>query len=238
MRAYALSELSADIVAVVDQLGRERISVVGHDWGGIVAWQFATRKLRHLDRLVCMNIPHLGAGLEGSTWRQRLRSWYVLFFQLPRLPERLLTAQGGKRIGDMFRNSARVSSAFDDGDVEVYRRNVMEPGAATAMINYYRALRPGPRVGSPERVRPPCLVIWGGRDAFLTRHTYAASVGHCENGEGVFLDEATHWVHLEVPETVNAEPLRFSEEMPGVPCRADSPVPGSDDCRIFTSDRA
>jgi pimeloyl-ACP methyl ester carboxylesterase len=207
--AYAVETLMDDVAGLIDAASPRETMLLAHDWGGIVAWLFATRKLRPLQRLVCMNIPHLGAGLEAASWRQRLRSWYMLFFQLPRLPERMLTAQGGKRIGEMLRKSARVPSAFDDGDLEVYRRNVMEPGAATAMINYYRALVGGGglarqiALGFPQ-IETPTLLLWGTEDVALGVELTRPTPRFVPNLTLRLLPGIGHWVQQEAPETVNA----------------------------------
>ena len=207
--AYAIETLMDDVAGLIDAAGPRETLLLAHDWGGIVAWQLATRKLRPLDRLVCMNIPHLGAALAGSSWRQRLRSWYMLFFQLPRLPERMLTADDGRRVGEMLRRSARVPAAFDDGDVEVYRRNVLVPGAATAMINYYRALVRGGgfrrqiALGFPQ-IETPTLLLWGTEDIALGVELTRATPRFVPDLTLRLLPGIGHWVQQEAPETVNA----------------------------------
>jgi pimeloyl-ACP methyl ester carboxylesterase len=209
VKAYAIETLMADVAGLIDASGARETMLLAHDWGGIVAWQFATRALRPLERLVCMNIPHLGAAREAAGLRQRLRSWYMLFFQLPRLPERMLTAGDGRRIGEMFRNSARVSAAFDDADVAVYRENVLVPGAATAMVNYYRALLRGGgmkrqmALGFPK-IETPTLLLWGTEDIALGVELTRATPRYVSDLTLRLLPGIGHWVQQEAPETVNA----------------------------------
>jgi pimeloyl-ACP methyl ester carboxylesterase len=209
VRAYAIETLMADVAALIDASGARETTLLAHDWGGIVAWQFATRRLRPLERLVCMNIPHLGAAREAAGLRQRLRSWYMLFFQLPRLPERMLTSGNGRRIGEMFRNSARVAAAFDDADVAVYRANVLVPGAATGMVNYYRALLRGGgmqrqlALGFPK-IETPTLLLWGTEDIALGVELTRPTPRYVSDLTLRLLPGIGHWVQQEAPETVNA----------------------------------
>jgi pimeloyl-ACP methyl ester carboxylesterase len=206
---YALEKLMDDVAGLIDAAGARETLLLAHDWGGIIAWCFATRKLRPLDRLVCMNIPHLGASLEAAGLRQRLRSWYMLLFQLPWLPERLLTGGNGRRIGRMFRRSAHAPQAFDDADVEVYRQNVLRPGAATAMVNYYRALLRGGGFrrqiaqGFPP-IDTPTLLLWGTEDVALGVELTRPTERYVRDLTLRYLPGIGHWVQQEAPQTVNA----------------------------------
>jgi pimeloyl-ACP methyl ester carboxylesterase len=182
------------------------------------------RKLRPLQRLVCMNIPHPGAALEAAGLRQRLRSWYVLFFQLPWLPERLLAAGGGRRVAEMLRRSSRVPGAFDDADLEVYRRNAAAPGAARAMIHYYRAFVRGGGFrrqiaqGFPP-IETPTLLLWGTEDIALGTELTRETARFVPNLTLRFLPGIGHWVQQEAPEAVNSmlEAWLSGRPVPGAP---------------------
>jgi epoxide hydrolase 4 len=206
---YAIEALMDDVGGLIDASGAREVTLLCHDWGGIVGWCFAMRKLRPLARLVCMNIPHLGAGLEAGGLRQRLRSWYILFFQLPWLPEKMLVGGGARRIGRMFRDSAKRPEAFDDDDVHVYRENALRPGAATAMIHYYRALLRGGGFrrqiaqGFPT-IETPTLLLWGTEDLALGTELVAPTGRYVRDLTVRFLPGIGHWVQQEAPETVNA----------------------------------
>jgi pimeloyl-ACP methyl ester carboxylesterase len=208
VQAYAIETLMDDVAGLIDASGARETLLLAHDWGGIVAWQFATRRLRPLARLVCMNIPHLGAARDAAGLRQRLRSWYMAFFQLPRLPERMLTAQDGRRIVEMLRRSSRVPGAFDAADAEVYRENVLVPGAATAMVNYYRALLRGGgmkrqlALGFPK-IETPTLLLWGTEDVALGVELTRATPRYVSDLTLRLLPGIGHWVQQEAPETVN-----------------------------------
>src|SRR5580658_7680689 len=137
-RDFALSRrISADVIAVADQIGREKIRLVGHDWGAAVAWDVAMRYPGRIEKLAILNVPHPAVMLRflRTNPRQMLRSWYMLFFQIPRLPE-LLFAQNGTRT--LLRTSR--PGTFSPEDLDRYREAWSQPGALTAMINWYRAL--------------------------------------------------------------------------------------------------
>jgi pimeloyl-ACP methyl ester carboxylesterase len=119
--AYELDNLVADVVALVKATGYPRAHIVGHDWGGIIAWAIAERFPALVNRLVILNAPHLKLYLEKVKCpRQMLRSWYVLFFQIPKLPEFALAANNFNIVRDMFRLRPCVKTAFSDSDIELY----------------------------------------------------------------------------------------------------------------------
>jgi pimeloyl-ACP methyl ester carboxylesterase len=131
----------------------------------MVAWCFAAQQRRPLDRLVIMNDPHplcFRAALKH--WRQMRKSWYVAFFQLPRLPERILTMKGGAIVRRMFGGVALPRDVL-----AVYTRQITEPGAATAMLNWYRAirLRSSRTLNMAQVIDVPTLIVWGERDVAL-----------------------------------------------------------------------
>ena len=207
--AYALDALVADVVGLADAYGRASFRLVGHDWGGVVAWGAALRHPGRIERLVVMDAPHPAVwgrqALRHPT--QALRSTYVAFFQLPWLPEALLRANDFALARRSLTGSSRPGT-FTPADLDRYAQAWAQPGALTAMLNYYRALRHTPR-DLPTRVRPPALVVWGGRDVALERHLFQASLDQCSRGQGLLLEQASHWVHLEEAKAVNAAILRF-----------------------------
>lgn len=185
---YALGKLVGDVVALADALGLERFYLVGHDWGGIVAWATAAIVPHRLDKLVILNAPHpsvlLPYSLQSPT--QVLRSSYAAFFQIPLLPEAVLSAHRSALLVRALKGSSR-QGAFDDEDVAAYRQAWEQPEALTSMLNWYRALRFGPSL--PQRVTTPTLVIWGVQDQALAYMSEAgtsvktADVGSSTSGE-------------------------------------------------------
>ncbi len=205
--AYHLAHLVADVAALFDACGARRRLLIGHDWGAVVAWDLALRGARPLDGLVAMNVPHPTVFRHAlrHSWAQRGRSWYAAFFQLPRLPEAVLTARGAAAVGRMFRDTAVDKGAFPPAVLEGYRAAALKPGAMTAMLNYYRAnLRALSRNVAVPVITVPTLMIWGEEDVALGLEL--------TEGYGPLVADFTlrrfpgvsHWVQQEAPGKVNA----------------------------------
>nr|WP_229428487.1 alpha/beta hydrolase [Microvirga pudoricolor] len=217
--AYALDPLAEDVAALAEACGRQAFRLVGHDWGGIVAWWAATRFPDQVERLVILNAPH--PGVAGPFVRthpsQMLKSSYVGFFKVPRLPEMVLTAGDYAVLRRSLVGSSRPGT-FPEGDLNRYREAWARPGALTAMLNWYRML---PMLGEPPVTDPlpmPVQVLWGVRDRFLQRELAEASLAVCAQGRARWFDAATHWVHLEEPGAVSAAMLDFlAAEDPAFP---------------------
>lgn len=209
--AYGIDTLAADAVGIFDALGRERGALVGHDWGAAVTWWAALRFPERIERIAILNVPHplvMRAQMKKNI-RQLMRSWYMFFFQLPKLPEAMFRLGKFSRTAASLKNSSRPGT-FTDEDLAKYRAAWGEPGAVTGMINWYRALmrvQPG-RLAS-VRVKVPTLMIWGAKDRFLGRELAQPSIELCDQGRLEFLEEATHWVQHEEPERVNRLLLDF-----------------------------
>lgn len=204
--AYDLDVVAGDILALAERFGRKRFSVVGHDWGASVGWWLAQRHPERIERLVALNAPH------PAVWRQAMRrhpeqrrkSRYVGMFRLPALPELLLRLNDYDGLVKALR-SARRQDAFSDEDIARYRAAWRQPGALTAMINWYRALlRKDMRGADAIRITVPTTLIWGVDDAYGARDLAGLSIALCDRGRVVFLDNATHWVQHDEPERVTA----------------------------------
>jgi pimeloyl-ACP methyl ester carboxylesterase len=208
--AYALDTLADDVLGLADALGRGRFAVVGHDWGGVVAWHLAARNPERVERAAVLNGPHPATvrAFMRAHPSQALRSWYAGFFQAPLLPEWTLGAADFAWLRASLDRTSRPG-AFSDEDLRRYRAAWARPGALTAMLNWYRAL-PGFAGPSPSgRIRVPVRVVWGDRDPFLDRGLVEAGLALCDRGEAFHLPEATHWVQHEEPERVNRLLVEF-----------------------------
>ncbi len=208
--SYSIEPLLDDVAGLIDAAGARATVLIGHDWGGIIAWYFALRKPRPLDRLVVMNAPHPGAAEQAfRSFRQLRRSWYVFFFLLPWLPEKLLGARGARGIGEMFRRSSCNPARFPQEVLDVYQRYAAQPGALTAMLDYYRAFVRGGgarrqrALGTP-RIDTPTLMLWGEEDVALTRETTYGTETFVPNLTLRYLPGVSHWVQQEAPDAVNA----------------------------------
>lgn len=209
--AYTIDRLAGDILALADARQLARFAVAGHDWGGIVAWHLASTRPDRVTRLIAINAPHpaVARAYVRRHPGQLLRSAYVGFFQIPGLPETLLRAGDFRLMKRAMRTSSRPGT-FTEADLDRYRAAWAEPGALTAMLNWYRALRRSP--ATSDRVAIPTLVIWGVQDRFLQRGLAEASLALCDHGRALWLDNATHWVQHEEPDRVNAAMLDFIGE--------------------------
>ncbi|HEY6747499.1 MAG TPA: alpha/beta fold hydrolase [Mycobacteriales bacterium] len=197
--AYTAAELAADVLAILDELGLDRVHLVGHDWGGGVAWGLASAAPARLRTLTAVSTPHPRALLRAMlTGDQARRSWYIGGFQLPLVPERLLLSGNGKPLRTMLRRSGLPPAVADD-----YADRMAAPGALTAALNWYRALPlDRPDIG---RITVPTLYVWGDAD-FALGPAAAAGTARWVTGPYTFvqLDGAGHWIPEVEPERLLA----------------------------------
>lgn len=204
--AYHIDRLVDDVAGLIDAAGAKETLLIAHDWGAIIAWQMAMRKVKPLERLVIMNVPHPACFLrEIRHWDQMKRSWYMLAFQLPFLPERRILANDAEVIARAFTGMAVDRSRFPKEVTDEYRRSAQEPGAATAMLNYYRALTRGkPVLPNQGMVDVPTLMVWGASDKALSNATTNGTEHYVKDFTLRMLPDVSHWVQQEAPEKVNA----------------------------------
>ncbi len=209
---YTIDKLVDDVAGLIGALGRQRAIVVGHDWGGIVAWATAMIRPEVVERLIVLNVPHpakFRENLTGFNFRQVARSWYILFFQLPWLPEAMLRAGGFAALGRAMRQSAVNKNAFSDDDLAHFRDAFARRYSITAAINYYRALmRSGFALRPPEwmsrKIAAPTMLIWGEQDVALGKElTYGMEDLFTGPFQIKYIPDSGHWVQQEKPELVN-----------------------------------
>lgn len=204
--AYRLNILVEDVAALIDASGCSDVTLIAHDWGAIIAWHFAIRKVRPLTRLVIMNVPHPSCGLrELKHWHQLKKSWYIFFFQLPWLPEKMLGRGGAAGIKQAIYNMAVAKDRFPDSDLQIYADAANRPGALHSMINYYRALLRTNDVRDigAAMVDIPTLMIWGEQDSAIDIRCIDGTEDYVPNLELHRLPGVSHWVQQEAPEKVN-----------------------------------
>lgn len=198
--AYRADRLVGDVLGLADALNIDRFDLAGHDFGAMVGWHVAAYHPDRLRHLAILNVPHpavMGEFLR-SNGEQRRRSWYIFFFQLPLLPELAVRALNWR----MPANA--MSDSLTDEDLDRYRAAWSQPGAITAMINWYRAGALRNASASPVgRITVPTLMIWGKRDPHLMWQMAPPSIALCDKGRLELIDDATHWVQWERPERVN-----------------------------------
>jgi epoxide hydrolase 4 len=209
--AYNLDVLALDVVGLIDEAGAGKAHVVAHDWGGLVGWWLGVKHPERLERLALLNAPHpavMRRALLASP-RQRKRSSYIFFFQLPWLPERKFCRDEFAYGAKALRVTSRPGT-FSDADLDLYRAAWSQPGAVRSMLHWYRAaLRSQPQWPGSQRVCVPTLLLWGTRDRFLGRELAQASIDLCDDGRLELFEEATHWIQHEEHERVNRRLLDF-----------------------------
>ncbi|GAX76007.1 hypothetical protein CEUSTIGMA_g3450.t1 [Chlamydomonas eustigma] len=220
--SYSLDKLISDIPALVRALGHTSCTLVAHDWGGVVAWLVAAGYPEIVERLVVMAAPHLGLSQTNISIAQALKSWYMIFFQMPYLPELVLQRKDCDFLRMSFRdgpmgvvNKHRIT----DEDIQIFKNSFKRPGAITAAINYYRALlrhmtiRPISSVWScmRRRIEVPVLLLWGKRDGALGVELIYNIKEVAPKVETEMLD-CSHWVQQDEPDEVNSLMRKFLEK--------------------------
>jgi epoxide hydrolase 4 len=211
---YRIDLLTADVLHVIRALGREQAIVIGHDWGGAVAWRLAMDQPQAVERLIIMNAPHpvaLAKALRRG-WSQRLKSWYMLFFQMPWLPETLLRLSPAFTGRLFFRRLAVRAGAFSDDDLEVMAAALARPGAMRAMIHWYRAAFRFPPVQRARVIDLPSLLIWAEDDIALGLSLTHGLERWVPNLRTHYIAHCGHWVQNEASEEVNEQVLAFLSE--------------------------
>ena len=192
VRSYALAAVVGDALALADAAGADRFHVVGHDWGAAVGWALAGQHPDRVATLTAVSVPHPGSLVRAFAGSQALRSWYMLMFQVPGLAERLFRARDGAVV-------RRMLSGTGMPDPEPSVRLLADPQAATATLNWYRALRlPGNL--RARRTAVPTLYVWSDRDTALGRRAAEGTAAFVDGPyRFVVLPGVSHWVPEERP---------------------------------------
>lgn len=209
VEAYAIEHLMQDVAGLIDASGAKEIMLLAHDWGALVAWCFAARQVRPLKALVIINVPHPVSFVRALRHPgQMLRSWYAVFFQLPWLPEWLLSRRGGAAVARMILRTSTRPADFPRDLLHAFATHAADIGASRAMIQWYRAfLRGGGlqrqlRLGFPP-IPQPVLLVWGMRDTALSYRTtrgteqFAPKLTRCD------LPGVSHWVQQDATGACN-----------------------------------
>jgi pimeloyl-ACP methyl ester carboxylesterase len=241
VKAYDLAHVVGDVAGLVRAFEAEQAVIVAHDWGGAVAWQLAMDHPALTSRLVVMNCPHQAVfqqHLRGNP-RQLAASWYILFFQLPWLPEKFLGLNHAWLVGEGIRRAMFQKDAISEENIRVLRDAASRPGALRSAINYYRAVFrseatasglpasvrrffygdrafPAPRVRLEDwpRIAAPTMLVWGEQDVALRKEvTYGMDPLFVTPPRIEYVPDAGHWVHQEKPELVNQLLLDFLRDL-------------------------
>lgn len=210
---YDVFQLSDDIANLIHKLGYEQAhAVIGHDWGGVVTWTFGGRYPKLLEKLVVCNVPHpatLTKSLRSVYLPQILKSWYMTFFQLPEIPERILAQDHYRGLAEQLFRETKGKVTREE--IAYFVEAWSQPGAIGGGINWYRALyRKFAEIARTDlRIHVPSLLIWGEDDNYLTKQTAEWTRESVDDLEIHYLPGVSHWVQQEAPETVNSYILNF-----------------------------
>lgn len=207
VRAYTIEKLVDDIEELIQALGHSKCYLVAHDWGGIIAWNLALKSPSLIEKLIIINASHPVAFFEliQTTWRQFMKSWYMYFFQMPWLPEFLLSLNDLQFFEKMFYSHPKGKEVFCHHDIEAYKYTFSKRSDFTAPMNYYRNLRPSfyAEIKVPPKIDLPVLIIWGMDDIALQSELATMSSQLCENCNVKFVKGASHWIPQDSPTVVN-----------------------------------
>lgn len=211
VRDYTIDRLGGDLLGLIGLYGG-RASVIGHDWGAMVAWWTAAHFPEAVDRLVILNVPHptVMARTLRRNLRQLIRSWYIFFFQLPWIPQQVLGFREGWLLERALVKSSRPGT-FPEEDLQQYRKVWRGGRSIRPMVHWYRAAarRVLSMAGTPQVETPTCI-LWGDRDLFLGPEMVEPSARMCRNSVRVrHFPALTHWLHLEAPGEINEELLNW-----------------------------
>ncbi len=208
---YDVATLVEDVRGVVAAFGEPRADIVGHDWGGILAWACAIRAPDVVRRLAVLDAPHPAAILRAiRSPRQLLRSSYVAFFQLPRVPERALAGNDFALLRHMWHDAAQGQSWLSDEDVQRFIAALARPAAVLAGLAYYRQLWRGRDALVPLRlIESPALLLWGDRDPYLGVELTDGLTPWVRDLRIRRYSSAGHWLQQQMPEDVNRALVDF-----------------------------
>jgi pimeloyl-ACP methyl ester carboxylesterase len=212
VRSYRLHLLVEDMVQLLALANVQKAFLVGHDWGGIVAWALIKKHPQLFYKAVIINAPYLPAYARSSL-DQLFRSWYVFFFQVPYLPE-----WAAKRNDYALLANALVKTSlphtFPPASIDLYKQGWQQKGSIRAMINWYRALAyfsadAKQIFGERTPIQVPVMVLWGTKDAFLRKEAGICPAKHCAHFSMKEYTDATHWLPIETSREVNEDMRRF-----------------------------
>jgi epoxide hydrolase 4 len=210
--AYRLNYLVEDVLALADHYGAEQFYLVGHDWGAMIAWATALLHPERVVKLAVLQVPHPRRFLENMKGAQLQASWYIAAFQVPGLPELMMSLNNYRLLEEILKSTTSKSGTLSQADIQVFKEACAQPGALTAGMNYYRA-----NLGLNNQlqqfkdpVKVPTLFIYGEKDFAILPETVKDLKKYVDSTyQEVRLPDCGHWVQQEAPEAVNQALLTF-----------------------------
>lgn len=213
--AYDTNVIAKDIVELIKHLGYDKAIIVGHDWGGGVAWRFAENHPEMVEKLIVLNCPPPAILAQHllSNFAQLKRSWYMFLFQIPGLAEFGMKRNLKQTLTKAYRGWAHNKDAFTHEDIDKYVACFNRPYGLTGPMNWYRAafrtsLKPGGR--KQQQIQPDTLVIWGEDDKALGKELTYGLEKYFENNYDIkYIPDCSHWTQNDAPELVNEYILSY-----------------------------
>ncbi len=209
---YRIDILAADVDAIRQYAGVTSFHIVGHDWGAAIAWWYAMHYPQFLKTLTVINVPHplVFENSLKSNWRQLLKSWYMFFFQIPKIPELLMPRFKFKQLQKGLIKSSNVDS-FNQELLSQLLTAWQQPGALKGMLSWYRAALQRPIPPRNTFVTCPTRILWGENDIALTKEMAQLSTQYCQEYELTYYPDGTHWLTHDHPERVTREIILFCD---------------------------
>ncbi len=211
---YKTDVVAGDIAALIPKLGFDKAFIVGHDWGGAVAWAFAAMYPEMTEKLAVLNCPHPKEMLKSfrDNPSQLVRSWYMFMHQIPLLPELLYSYALPLFFKQFVRGWMYNKENFSDTDLNEFVHAFEQKGALTGSINYYRAmLQTKPNVSIfKNKIQSPTLLIWGEGDKALGKELTFNTQQHINAALDIkYIKDCSHWTQNDCPDEVNSFLLDF-----------------------------
>ena len=214
---YSIDKLVDDTIGLIRHLGFENAAIVGHDWGAVVAWAVARNQPEYVWKLCAMQVPPTDVWRKNQTFKQFLASWYMFFFQIPALPEWLLSRNDFALLANGLKTSTAEPDVFTDADVAEYKKSWREDRALSSALNYYRAnvlqrIFAGD-AAEDAKIKVPTLFIYGERDQAVLPSS-VEGIGDVIDApySEIRIPDAGHWVQQEAAEIVTDSLREFLAE--------------------------
>ncbi len=213
---YEIDKLVDDVCGLIRHFGREQAAIVGHDWGASIAWAVALKNPEYVWKLCAMQVPPISVWRKNHTFKQFLASWYMFFFQIPALPEWLMSRNNYAVLTNALKRGTVERGVFTDKDIAEYKKSWREDGALTSAINYYRAnilKRLFGKNSLETKIKVPTLFIYGEKDSAVLPET-VAGVSEAVDApySEIRIPDAAHWVQQEAAEIVTDSLREFLGE--------------------------
>ncbi|HEX2905719.1 MAG TPA: alpha/beta hydrolase [Phototrophicaceae bacterium] len=212
--AYSLEELMRDVSGLIASAGHDKAYVIGHDWGGLVAWWLATRRPEKVERFAVLNAPHPLVLLERlrTNAEEIKKSWYPFYFQIADLSTSRLRRKNWALLKSMLRQTVRPD-VITENDLRRYEDIWELSNTDVTALNYHRAMLqiPLPTLTN-SRLAMPALMLWGAQQSYYQPQTIQESAAYCEAGTVAYVAQAGHWLHHEQPASVNHRLIEFCRQ--------------------------